>query len=116
MVFDMTYIRNILLYGSAILFVIFMNIQSYYLARLNNSLKKNYPKLHKKLIWIDFNIHALFIPKPIKFFKFIWFERSYNKAISPLIKKIRLFQVLGILFLFMPIVILILFSLVFSLK
>lgn len=81
----------------AILFIIFMNIQGHYMVRLNSLLRAKYSKMHKKLILIDFGF-ALFIPRPIKIMKYIWLEKFYPKDIYPLIKKIRLFQKLGLLF------------------
>lgn len=77
-------------------FVIFMNLQGYYIIKLNKLLKKRYSNLHKRLILIDFS-YSLFVPRPIKLFKYIWFEKSYEKDIFIFIKKIRLFLKLAFL-------------------
>ena len=88
----------ILIFITGISFIIFMNLQGYYIMRLNSLLKRKYPSLHKKLIFVDFG-YAAVIPRPIRLMKYIWFEKSYPSDIYILIKKICLFQKLGILFL-----------------
>lgn len=75
-------------------FVVSMNIRGYHIMKLNRLLKKKYPLLDKRLNF--FNIgYGLFLYRPIKLFKYTWFEKSYPKDILPIIKKVRFFQLLG---------------------
>ena len=90
MVFDIIFIRNFLVYGSAILFIIFMNVQGYYSIKFNNLLKRKYTKLHKELIWIDLEDKALFIPRPIRLMKYIWMKVLKNVGMNYL-KSVLLF-------------------------
>lgn len=91
--------ENIMLFTffiAAVAFVISMNIQGYYIMKLQSTLKKKHEKLNKKLVLIDFG-SSLFIPHPIRLMKYIWSEKNYGNDIYPLIKKVRQFQILGLI-------------------
>lgn len=112
MVINITSIMQFIGIGSGIAFIILMNLQGHYIIKLNNLMKMNYNKLHRRLILYDTNVYGLFIPKPIRLFKYIWFEKIYKDDVFELIKHIRLYQIYGLIFLFLPVIILILYAII----
>ncbi len=80
----------------ALIFVIFMNLQGFYIMKMQRLLKTKYFLLHRKLIFHDFG-YALFIPRPFRLIKFVWFTKIKEKEIYEIVRKIRIFLIMAVL-------------------
>ncbi|PIN91019.1 hypothetical protein COU57_02320 [Candidatus Pacearchaeota archaeon CG10_big_fil_rev_8_21_14_0_10_32_14] len=84
-------------FGTA--FVVCANLQGHYIFLLRKSLGNKSPRFYDIIFLWDYSIPGFILPHPIIILKYVWFSRYENPQARKIVFKIRLYQLLSILFL-----------------
>ena len=90
--------ETILFLTFVISFVIFSNLQGHYIFLLRKSLGNKSPIFYDIIFLWRYDIPGFIIPHPITILKYVWFNRYEIQEAKKIVFKIRIYQLLSILF------------------
>ncbi|PIN88946.1 hypothetical protein COU57_06795 [Candidatus Pacearchaeota archaeon CG10_big_fil_rev_8_21_14_0_10_32_14] len=84
------------LFGTA--FVVCANLQGHYIYSLRKSLGNRSPNFYDIIFLWKYDIPGFIIPHPITILKYVWFNGYEIQEAKKIVIKIRIYQLLSILF------------------
>jgi hypothetical protein len=98
MIEDKNILMIILFFVFGILFVVFMNLQAHQIYKLKRILRESSPKFYDIIFLWKYGIPGFLIPHPIKIVNYVWSNKNITSLNREIIYKIRLYQLLALLF------------------